>query len=559
MSQSVINDRLDLVDSFLSNPTLLERSIELLKKTSDTVRLLQKFSFGRGNADDLLGLSRTIAVSKYISNLLSDASSQQKGAMYRLNQRFDWNEPLQLAESISQAIDEDKLQLQQRNEESATAETVDQVRAVLQAKGQDEDAVAIQNSHGMKRIMKGRGGASSPDEERSDTDIWIMRRNASETLERLHASLEALSAEKTALAESLRQRLDANSLTLKFTPGLGHVCHVKGKDTKIDLTSLNARTVGSSKSTRSFYLAAWTTLGSRIEDAKLRIRGEEANIFQSLRSAVINALVPLRRNASLLDDLDVACSAARLATEQSLVRPILTHSTDTKIFAGRHVMVDAGLSSAGRSFTPNDCHLHPAERIWLITGPNMAGKSTFLRQTALISILAQTGMYVPAAYAEIGLVDAIYSRVGAADNLAQEQSTFMVEMLETAAILRGATRRSFVVMDEVGRGTTPEDGIAVGYAVLEHLKRVNGCRTLFATHFHELADMTEGWDGLACYCTDVKEETGGAFRYDHRLKRGVNRESHALKVAQLAGLPEEAIQTAKTILEKLRDARKEDT
>ncbi|KAI9835195.1 MAG: DNA mismatch repair ATPase msh1 [Sarea resinae] len=181
----------------------------------------------------------------------------------------------------------------------------------------------------------------------------------------------------------------------------------------------------------------------------------------------------------------------------------------------------------------------------------MAGKSTFLRQNALISILAQTGSYVPAEFAEIGIVDKIFSRVGSADNLSQDQSTFMVEMLETAEILKQATPRSFVIMDEVGRGTTPEDGIAISYACLHHLYTHNQSRVLFATHFHVLARLTSHMKRLACYCTDLKEDDKGGFMYVRRLRRGVNDRSHALKVARVAGLPQEAINTARQVLDKL--------
>jgi DNA mismatch repair ATPase MutS len=210
-----------------------------------------------------------------------------------------------------------------------------------------------------------------------------------------------------------------------------------------------------------------------------------------------------------------------------------------------------GLEEQGRSFVSNDLVLDHNERMWLVTGPNMGGKSTFLRQNALLTILGQTGSYVPAAHAEIGLVDQIFSRIGAADDLFRDQSTFMVEMLETAAILRHATPRSFVIMDEVGRGTTPEDGTAVAYASLHHLYHINKCRTLFATHFHALADMTCDWPKVACYCTDVQEDGRGAFTFMHRLKKGINRQSHALKVAKLAGLPRAALTVAETVLDQI--------
>jgi DNA mismatch repair ATPase MutS len=282
-------------------------------------------------------------------------------------------------------------------------------------------------------------------------------------------------------------------------------------------------------------LPEWSRLGRLIDDARQCIRTEEQSIFRQLRDQVIRNLVCLRRNAAVLDELDVACSFATLAEEQQLVRPILNYGTAHHIVGGRHPTVEAGLSSEGRKFVSNDCFVGDQNRLLLITGPNMAGKSTYLRQNALITILAQTGSYVPAEYASVGIVDKIFSRVGSADNLYQDQSTFMVEMLETADILKQATPRSFVIMDEVGRGTTPEDGVAVGFAALHHLYHKNRSRTLFATHFHALVDMTASWERIQCYCTDVVEEDDGSFAYVHRLRQGVNRESHALKVAQMAG------------------------
>ena len=180
----------------------------------------------------------------------------------------------------------------------------------------------------------------------------------------------------------------------------------------------------------------------------------------------------------------------------------------------------------------------------------MAGKSTFLRQNALMSILAQVGLFVPAAYAEMGIVDHVFSRIGSADNLYRDQSTFMVEMLESAHILRTATPRSLVIMDEIGRGTTPEDGTAVAFACLHHLYHVNRCRTLFATHFHALADWTHDWDRLGRYCTDVSESDDGSFHYNYRLRKGVNRNSHALKVARLASMPRAVIDIARSVLER---------
>lgn len=290
-----------------------------------------------------------------------------------------------------------------------------------------------------------------------------------------------------------------------------------------------------------------------MDHLKIRMRQEEQTIFERLRREVILNLVKIRRNAAVMDELDVACSFATLAQEQQMVRPILNDGTCHKIVGGRHPTVKLGLEEQGRSFVSNDCFLGDSERIWLITGPNMAGKSTFLRQNALITILAQVGSFVPAAYAEIGIVDQIFSRIGAADDLFRDQSTFMVEMLETATILKQATPKSFVIMDEVGRGTTPEDGTAVSFACLHHLHNHNQSRVLFATHFHALADMTEDFGKLARYCTDVKDMPSGAFSFVHRLRKGVNRESHALKVAQLAGLPKVTLDLAMRVRQEMKD------
>ena len=340
------------------------------------------------------------------------------------------------------------------------------------------------------------------------------------------------------LADSSLKLAGSTSLSLRWAPGLGHFCHIRGvKDVKSSLRmTTDARDVKSTKSTRSFHNTEWTKLGGQIDQTRLQIRAEEQRVFQLLREQVVLNLIHLRRNAAVLDQLDIACSFSILAEEQRLVRPIVTEKLSHRIIGGRHPTVTLGLEEEGRAFVGNDCFVGENERIWLITGPNMGGKSTFLRQNALIAILAQVGSFVPADHAEIGLVDQIFTRVGSADNLFKDQSTFMMEMLETAAILNQATNRSFVIMDEIGRGTTPEDGVAVGFACLHHLYHKIQCRTLFATHFHALADLSRNFEALGCYCTDVAEGPSGSFSYLHRLRKGVNRQSHALKVARLAGI-----------------------
>jgi DNA mismatch repair ATPase MutS len=472
-----------------------------------------------------------------------------------LERRFDLVQPLELANRIQDAIDEEGLSEYHRMESEEAEGMSNLAQDVVGRESGEEDLKELPQR--IQPKLKMITGSFKPATDGRE-DVHIMKRNASPALERLHKSLDKMAKEKSKLEQEMRQRMATDSLVLKWTPNLAHIAHVKGKDTA-RTTAFYPRSLSSSKSTRSFQIPEWTNLGAQMDETRFRIRTEEQRVLSSLREDVIKNLVKLRRNAAILDDLDVACAFAILAVEKNFVRPILSAEPAHNIVGGRHPVVEASLLSQGRSFAPNDCVLGPRSRIHLITGPNMAGKSTYLRQNALISILAQTGSFVPATYAEIGLVDKIFSRVGSADNLYQDQSTFMVEMLETAQILKEATPRSFVIMDEVGRGTTPEDGVAVSFACLHHLYNVNRSRVLFATHFHALADMTEGkgWEDLSCWCNDVVEDGDGSGRwaYVHKLRRGVNRESHALKVARVAGMPEGAIEVAKGVLEGLKGGK----
>ncbi|KAE8151055.1 muts domain V-domain-containing protein [Aspergillus avenaceus] len=554
-SLQAINERLDLVSVLIADGDLRDSVVQLLKRSYDAQRLVQKFTLGRGDPDDLICLSRAIEASKEIKSVLSsrtyddDHLAKAKGSIATMTDRLFLDGPAVLAERILAAIDEEGLVQRQRVEDNTAAEAALLAQEVTLNEGSPTDMVSL------PKKVKSKSNNRVPD-ELADVETWIMRHDASPALRELHQTLIALQDEKISLTQHLWESVGSSALTLKWTPGLGHICHVKGaKITQQSLEDLGVtRTVSTTKSTRSFYLPAWTELGGRLDQIKLQIRQEEQVIFESLRREVILNLVKIRRNAAVMDELDVACSFATLAQEQHLVRPILTNGTSHKVVGGRHPTVTLGLEEQGRRFISNDCFLGDGQRIWLITGPNMAGKSTFLRQNALITILAQVGSFVPAEYAEIGIVDQIFSRIGAADDLFRDQSTFMVEMLETAAILKQATGRSFVIMDEVGRGTTPEDGTAVSFACLHHLHHRNRCRTLFATHFHELADMTQDFEALGRYCTDIKETASGSFSFVHRLRPGVNRESHALKVAQLAGLPAETIELARRTREQRSQA-----
>ncbi|KYK58233.1 MutS2 protein [Drechmeria coniospora] len=552
-SLEVISARQSLVARFIAANDLRDSIILLLRRSHDSQRLVQKFAMGRGDADDLLALANTIQATKDIVNLLNSASFPTDGDSERacfgsIVSRIHLTQSLKLARRIKQAVDEEGVVHQHEVEDSEAKRMMTLALNVTSLEGSEEVAAV---APGRKKRP-----ASIREYYADDNEAWIMDPAASPMLKNLHIQLKSLLDEKLSLGDALRSRLGASSLTLRWTPALGHIAHIKGKDVKNlpEITALSA-----SRSTRSFHLPEWTSLGQRLDQTRFQIRREEQRVLQSLREQVVLSLVNLRRNAVVLDELDVATSFAKLALEQNLVRPRLNDSTRHTIIGGRHPTVERGLLEQGRSFVRNDCLVGSQTDglLWLITGPNMAGKSTFLRQNALITILAQTGCYVPASYAELGIVDAIFSRVGSADNLYHDQSTFMVEMLETAHILKQATPRSFVIMDEIGRGTTPEDGTAVSYACLHHLVTVNKCRTLFATHFHKVVDLATkeglcGQSGSAVhtYCTDVEEDGHGGFVYVHKLRNGVNHKSHALKVARLAGLPERAIDVARQVLDQ---------
>ncbi|KAH6691634.1 MutS2 protein [Plectosphaerella plurivora] len=566
-SLDVITDRQDLVARFIDDADLRDGIILLLRRSHDSQRLVQKFALGRGDPDDLLALASTVYATESIASLLLQAAAaKDDGAcLATMAGRLHLEETLKLASRIREAIDEDGIVHQHELDEGEAGEIMALAQDIINAEGSQEDAVTLPKG-AVKKANK--RPTSVREYYADDNEAWIMRPNASPTLTRLHEHLTSLHVARESLVETLREKHGTPSLTLRWTPGLGHIAHVKGKDARVIGDAAVGRAMSASRSTRSIHLPEWTALGQRLDTARLSIRAEEQRVFASLRQRVVVNLVKLRRNAAVLDELDIATSFAKLALEQGLVRPVINNSTATTIIGGRHPTVEGGLREQGRTFAKNDCLVGGGgTKLWLITGPNMAGKSTFLRQNALITILAQLGCYVPADYAELGIVDAIFSRVGSADNLYRDQSTFMVEMLETAQILRAATPRSFVIMDEIGRGTTPEDGTAVAYASLHHLVTVNQCRALFATHFHAVADLAAkaglcGHDGsggaVDMHCTDVEEDGHGGFVYVHKLRKGINRQSHALKVARLAGLPLQAIRMAKQVLDEHEQAETTD-
>ncbi|KAG8889517.1 DNA mismatch repair ATPase msh1 [Tulasnella sp. 332] len=548
---STINSRQALVAVFHSLPHLRNDLVRLLKQSEDATRIVQKFLLGKGDMEDLLAIRDTIRIWSRIRDIteseldststvtdqinLSESDKQDRATLRSAIGTFA--DLRNLAEKIDLAVDESVATKKGKTIAGGDVEGIDE--AILE--GEDLDIAPQATS---------LGGESRP---------WSIKpqspRQAFPTVQRKNDyGTRSTSVSSLALGSATFQGWHVRITKTKNLRNLG------------ELSELGLFEVSRSASSRTYLYAPWTALGTSLMETEAAIYQAEKAAFASLRSEVKIYGTELRRNGRISDELDVALAFANLAEELKLVRPTLDNSNEYNVVNGRHPAVELGLLNNGRNFVPNSVHLHPRSRLHVITGPNMAGKSTLLRQTALIAILAQTGSFVPAEFARIGIVDKVFSRIGAKDDIYRDRSTFMVEMLETAEILKKATEKSLVIMDEVGRGTTVKDGLAIAFATIHHLYTVNKCRTLFATHFHNLADML-GYNGeglssphvkgvfpdVDFYCTDVDEIGDGYFTYSHRMHKGVNRDSHGLKVAQMAGMPTGVIAIALETLERLQD------
>jgi DNA mismatch repair protein MutS len=284
-------------------------------------------------------------------------------------------------------------------------------------------------------------------------------------------------------------------------------------------------------------------LQSKLADALDKWSNLEREIYSKIVEEIISNHEKISYAIKLLSCLDVYASFAQLALERNYVRPAIDTRPILEIEDGRHPVLEMHLND----FTNNDCLLDETSRICLLTGPNMAGKSTYLRQNALIILLAQIGSYVPARKAAIGIVDRLFSRIGASDDIARGRSTFLVEMIETATILNQATERSFVILDEVGRGTSTYDGLAIAWAVIENLHKINRCRVLFATHYRELTALENTLKNIRCKTLKVQEWNGDVIFY-HKIIDGVADKSYGIHVANIAGVPRSVIKRATELL-----------
>ncbi|WP_299294746.1 DNA mismatch repair protein MutS [uncultured Tateyamaria sp.] len=370
---------------------------------------------------------------------------------------------------------------------------------------------------------------------------------------------------RSVIAQLQRQYVETsgiNALKIKHNNVLGYFVEVTATHAEKMLSDPLSQTFIHRQTTANqvrFTTVELSDLETRILNAGARALEIEMRLYEALKSLVVSKAAEISQTANALAELDLATSLAHLAVDREWCKPTLDTSRAFDIEGGRHPVVENALKAQGGTpFIANDCLLTAEDgaAIWLLTGPNMAGKSTFLRQNALIAILAQIGSHVPATAAHIGIVSQIFSRVGASDDLARGRSTFMVEMVETAAILNQADDRALVILDEIGRGTATYDGLSIAWATLEHLHDVNKSRALFATHYHEMTALAGKLDGVDNATVAVKEWEGEVV-FLHEVRRGAADRSYGVQVAQLAGLPPAVIARARVVLDALETGERE--
>ncbi len=497
---AVITRRLDAVSAFVADSAAREDVRTVLRAAPDMSRALARLSVGRGGPRDLASLRDGILAADQaleLLALLADPPAEVSTVMAALRRPSR-----DLAQEFSRAL--------------------------------SEQLPLIKRDGGFVR----EGYEAALDESRNLRDASRL----------VVAAMQARYAEDTGI----------KTLKIRHNNVLGYFVEVTAQHgDKLFAPPLNATFIHRQTLAGQvrFTTAELGETEAKIANAGERALNLELEIFERLSAMALAASDDLRNAAHAFAMLDVATSLAKLAIDDNYVRPDVDGSLGFAIEGGRHPVVEQALKRDGQPFIANACDLSPAPaqksgQLWLITGPNMAGKSTFLRQNALIALLAQIGSYVPASRARLGIVDRLFSRVGAADDLARGRSTFMVEMVETAVILNQASERSLVILDEIGRGTATFDGLSIAWAAIEHLHESNRCRTLFATHYHELTALSAKLPRMFNATVRVKEWQGDVV-FLHEVLPGSADRSYGIQVAKLAGLPPAVITRAKSVLAKL--------
>ncbi|NBU27525.1 MAG: DNA mismatch repair protein MutS [Caulobacteraceae bacterium] len=508
-----ITARLDAVQWFLERRRLREAVRDQLRQTGDLARALSRLALGRGGPRDLGTLRAALKTGQALAALPADPA----GA--------DMTGP----GTSPEAPEAVQLALAATNPDLSVA--LSTLLAVLEA-GLGPDLPA-----------QARDGGFVAAGVRPELDQARALRDDSR---RVIAGLEARLAEMSGL-----------SLKIRHNAVLGYFVETTaGKADPLFQAPLNATFIHRQTLANQvrFTTVELADLDARIAQAAQRALAIEVQTFEAWRDEAVALAQPLRAAAEGLAMLDVACALAEWAEDAGACRPVVDRSLRFEAVAARHPVVEAAVKRAGDPFTPNDCRLdgggETAARLSIVTGPNMAGKSTFLRQNALLAVLAQAGSYVPAKALTLGVVDRLFSRVGAGDDLSRGRSTFMAEMVETAAILTQATPRSLVILDEIGRGTATWDGLAIAWACAEALHDVNQSRALFATHYHELATLETRLAHVSNLSLKAREWNGDLV-FLHECGPGPADRSYGVQVAKLAGVPPAVVVRAREVLERL--------
>ena len=483
-----INDRLNSVKELKDSVMLRGELKETLKKVYDIERLIGKISYGNANGRDMISLKNSVSQIPNIKELLASANSFMLKDLY---------ENLDELKDIYQIIEE----------------------AIV-----EEPPITIKEGGMIKK-----GYNLEIDELKSattDGKKWLVE-------------LEVKEKEQTGI----------KNLKVGFNKVFGYFIEV----TKSNLGQVPERYIRKQTLTNAerYITEELKTIEEKILGAEEKLIALEYDVFVNIRKEISNQIKRIQKTASIISTLDVLISFATVAEDMDYTMPIVDGSGEINIKEGRHPVIEKMIPSG--TFVPNDTYLNKeADRLSIITGPNMAGKSTYMRQVALITLMAQVGSFVPASYAKIGVVDKIFTRVGASDDLSMGQSTFMVEMMEVAAILKDATQNSLIILDEIGRGTSTYDGLSIAWAVASYIadKEKCGAKTLFATHYHELTQLEEKVEGVKNYSIAVKEK-GEDIIFLRKIVEGGTDESYGIHVAKLAGVPNTVVKNANEILRSL--------
>ena len=424
---------------------------------------------------------------------------------------------------------------------------VEDLSTLFQSKINNQQSTIINHLHPLPELTDLLEAALSDEPPANVRDGNIIRDGHSPELDELRSAARGGKDWIARLQEDERKRTGIDSLKIKFNNVFGYFIEITTSQlAKVPADYTRKQTMSNAE---RYITPALKEMENKVLGAEERSKQLEYELFLGLRQQVVTHLRPLQETAAAIAEIDVLCSLAETAQLHRHCRPVLTQGTELIITNGRHPVLEQTLTDT--KFVPNDTELLPeSSRLQILTGPNMAGKSTYIRQLALITLMAQIGAYVPADAATIGLADRIFCRVGASDDLSRGQSTFMVEMSETALILNHATERSLVILDEIGRGTATFDGLSIAWAVAEHLHDEVKCRTLFATHYHELTDLANTRDAVT-NCNVAVREWNEEIIFLHKILPGPADKSYGIQVARLAGLPKPVLARAKAILSHL--------